>query len=731
MKARAMAAVLLLGVYALRVDAAGRPSIFDPSNPPAAVRSAFERFDLDEDGKISRAEWEPLVREKADEPIDFDGDGAIGLAEFARSFEVVNSRVPPNQGILAKRFLSEGKALAEAGDLAGAEARYRKAIELYPEWAGVWTSLGEVLGQQGRREEARRALSRATELAPNSQMAWLRLATVEHALGTGAASERALERGLALLDLRLAVHGRGNRREAELGHAEGEVMRLTQYFTHEASAPAKSLELLARCEKFLGGRPRLAARRAWTMAVGGTGEPLVELDREERQSGVSYWSLDARGRITRRQGRAAEASEWFAKALARSGEGAPSERRMTMLDQVEALTSAGRTAAASQALALVVARSRTARERLDVARMLLRCGRRAEAAWQLQDLERMPGGKGLASPYERAQAAGDVAGLERMLREDARAGAVRYLDLAALMDETGSPPGAVLGLLDRALVRHPGEASIWTEKVRRLEESGQDAKAAGAARQALERLGATAARGTLGTLRLALARTLARAGRRAEALEHVREARRLNAGVEQTAALEVGLLLDLGRDADGSAALGRLEAERLSAAAVLEVGRALLARNRMREAAVWLERAIGGGQGAAANRLLLAQARLESGDRPGAVEALQGVEVDALGGDAAAQFLMAGVLSSLGKKQRAAAHQRRGVEAKPGDARAVEQLALMLEEIGDGAGGVRALDRALAGGEIPEARRAGLRELRARLAEESVPVTSATTRPTR
>lgn len=54
----------------------------------------------------------------------------------------------------AERLLSEGNALEDAGQRAEAEAIYREATRIAPEWARAWLNLGNVLLAQDRKAEA-------------------------------------------------------------------------------------------------------------------------------------------------------------------------------------------------------------------------------------------------------------------------------------------------------------------------------------------------------------------------------------------------------------------------------------------------------------------------------------------------------------------------------------------------------------------------------------------------
>jgi Flp pilus assembly protein TadD len=58
------------------------------------------------------------------------------------------------------------------GDLEPAVEKYRKCVEMQPDFADGWHALAMTLMKLGRHEEARSAAVRNTELKPNDQLAW-------------------------------------------------------------------------------------------------------------------------------------------------------------------------------------------------------------------------------------------------------------------------------------------------------------------------------------------------------------------------------------------------------------------------------------------------------------------------------------------------------------------------------------------------------------------------------
>lgn len=61
------------------------------------------------------------------------------------------------------------------GDLDSAVAKYRRCVELDPDFADGWHALGMALMKQGELKEAIGATLMATELHPNDQLTWTAL----------------------------------------------------------------------------------------------------------------------------------------------------------------------------------------------------------------------------------------------------------------------------------------------------------------------------------------------------------------------------------------------------------------------------------------------------------------------------------------------------------------------------------------------------------------------------
>lgn len=91
-----------------------------------------------------------------------------------------------------------GRAQLAAGELEAAEATWREALRRGPRNPIVHVNLASLLSRSGRREEALPLYRRATELAPGLAPAWRGLGQAELALGHLARAREALERALEL-----------------------------------------------------------------------------------------------------------------------------------------------------------------------------------------------------------------------------------------------------------------------------------------------------------------------------------------------------------------------------------------------------------------------------------------------------------------------------------------------------------------------------------------------------
>jgi tetratricopeptide (TPR) repeat protein len=91
----------------------------------------------------------------------------------------------------AEQLNEDGHALKEAGDLAGAEAAYREAALLAPEWSAPLYNLGLLFKHQGRWQESFDFNERAAALDPDEEASNWNMAIAATALGRWADARRA------------------------------------------------------------------------------------------------------------------------------------------------------------------------------------------------------------------------------------------------------------------------------------------------------------------------------------------------------------------------------------------------------------------------------------------------------------------------------------------------------------------------------------------------------------
>jgi tetratricopeptide (TPR) repeat protein len=119
----------------------------------------------------------------------------LGIAALALGFLALVS-APQTRG--QQRLLEamqRGAALANAGDLGGAEASLRGALRARPDHPGARTLLALVLLRQGRVGEARAEIDSALDAAPTSRDALLLGASLDLQLGARARGEQRAARG--------------------------------------------------------------------------------------------------------------------------------------------------------------------------------------------------------------------------------------------------------------------------------------------------------------------------------------------------------------------------------------------------------------------------------------------------------------------------------------------------------------------------------------------------------
>ena len=153
-----------------------------------APTESFDAYDYYLLGQYQREQRNPEALEKSIElfkkALDIDDRFALGYAALAASYlyqayhdDLPAERVRELADPLIARSLELDPSLAKAhairssvrlmlGDFAAAEAGYRRALELQPNYSGAWAGLGFCLVRQSRLEEAAKAYDRSETLDP-------------------------------------------------------------------------------------------------------------------------------------------------------------------------------------------------------------------------------------------------------------------------------------------------------------------------------------------------------------------------------------------------------------------------------------------------------------------------------------------------------------------------------------------------------------------------------------
>jgi Flp pilus assembly protein TadD len=75
----------------------------------------------------------------------------------------------------ADEIFDDASSDIAVGDLESAVAKYRRSVEIAPDFFDGWHALGMALMKLGRFDEAIQAGKRAVELRPNDQIGWTSL----------------------------------------------------------------------------------------------------------------------------------------------------------------------------------------------------------------------------------------------------------------------------------------------------------------------------------------------------------------------------------------------------------------------------------------------------------------------------------------------------------------------------------------------------------------------------
>ncbi|HKQ62855.1 MAG TPA: tetratricopeptide repeat protein, partial [Candidatus Polarisedimenticolaceae bacterium] len=98
----------------------------------------------------------------------------------------------------AKLQAGAGLARADAGDRPGAEAAFRRAIEIYPDYAQMRYNLAVLLEARGANQEALEQAGRAAELAPGNARSYKLLGPLLERAGRRREALTAYEAGIRL-----------------------------------------------------------------------------------------------------------------------------------------------------------------------------------------------------------------------------------------------------------------------------------------------------------------------------------------------------------------------------------------------------------------------------------------------------------------------------------------------------------------------------------------------------
>ena len=180
-----LAVLLLAGCASEPEDAAGREGA---GGPAAAAAADVPEIDL--------STMEPQVAERfaaarravVADPASAAAWGRLGMVAhahelFAEAAAAYRRAESLDAGDVRGPYFLGDVLTVQGEDLAAAEAAFRRALALRPDYAPAHWRLGAAHVAQGEPEEAARALERAVELAPDLQPARLALAQVRLSQG--------------------------------------------------------------------------------------------------------------------------------------------------------------------------------------------------------------------------------------------------------------------------------------------------------------------------------------------------------------------------------------------------------------------------------------------------------------------------------------------------------------------------------------------------------------------
>jgi len=98
----------------------------------------------------------------------------------------------------AERAFASGQRYAQKRDFESAERRYRKALELRPEYSGVYLHYALALSEMERYDEAEEKINRAIELRPNNSVYYMFLGCILFDRGNFEAAAEAFNKSLEI-----------------------------------------------------------------------------------------------------------------------------------------------------------------------------------------------------------------------------------------------------------------------------------------------------------------------------------------------------------------------------------------------------------------------------------------------------------------------------------------------------------------------------------------------------
>ena len=579
-----------------------------------------------------------------------------------------DSGLPPPDPAELKARRGAAKACEKAGDLEGQVRAWRSVLELVPKDPDIHAKLAKLFTGAGRNSDAMPHLRAVAEETPDDDRGWRVLARALADAGDIAGEAEVQQRRLALDPADESTRLRLSHLLVQLGRPD------------EAAAQLRPM-VEAPPEDDDGWR-----RLARALAEAGDVDGEIEALRRRLDRGAG--DAAARQRLVRlliQQDRRAEAVPHLA-ALA---EAAPADleawRRLARVQQDEA-DPAGEAATLARMLALF-GHDANLRHRLAV--LLEQLGRREEAVAHLRVLAETPGDD--AAAWRRLRRL-----LAELERPDQEIEVLRRL--LATAGATPADQARLVEVLERGGRKAAAAAQLWTmvgaadagsralrTLVRLLRETGDVDGEIRALRLKLELEGDDLAAHSR------LAALLEAAGRRAEAVTHLRALAEASPGHAAGWRRLVRALAVLG-DVDGeiSAIERRLETAGPDVASHSRLAHLRTLQGRRDLAVPHLLAVAEADPGQEGRWRPLMRTFGELGDVEGEINALRR-RLELTGGDPAVHARLARSLMDLDRNREAAPHLRAAAEGSPEDAALWVRLSRLLSDIEDNEGELHAL----------------------------------------